>query len=251
VVCRCEPGPAPATGAIDRCATLACRCEAAPPPTPAPATAQPREEALGQPVGTNGFTLAPRHVGLRLEAGFPNMVIEILHGAHRRVTWGVGYKNVFYTIGHAGYGLLRILVAENQRRSVAFSLTGTIGYTYLREDYPEYLVTNGDSVSGELLASLSFRRGRNAFDLLAGLRLGWIREQECHSVDEWDDCSGDYVFTDGRAALLATVIFDFGWTIRITRSLGYYIAGGFESFTNADQVIPINYRARTGLLFDF
>lgn len=251
-VCRCEPGVDPSTGASVPCATVACQCEAPPPPPSAEqSAAASRAATLDRPVGTNGFLVEPRHVGLRLEAGFPAMVVELLHGAHRRVTWGVGYKNVFYTIGHAGYGLVRVLVAENQRRSVAFSLTGTIGYTFLREDYPEYRIMNGDSVSGELLASLSYRRGRNAFDLLAGLRLGWIRTQECNAIDEWDDCWGDYVFAEGRAGLLATVIFDFGWTIRISRSLGYYLAAGFESFTNVDEFVPINYRMRTGLLFDF
>lgn len=268
-VCRCVPGPR------GRCDTIECRCADELPETSPflpdaalpPATTQPAVDPelsqpdarlaapgarpdLSAPVPSAGFLLSERRVGFRLEAGFPFIDVDLLVRAHDVVQLGLGYRTL-WTFTHAGYGEIKFRLWRNEAATRGLSLLLRGGYTYqYRDDGDTYdynyntSLVGGDSGFGELLLGLSIHGRRHAFDLQAGLRLGWVQEA---LYDEWDYYTT--VFSGGDAGMLATVIIDAGYALRMTRSSSFVVGFGVDVFTNSDayRALP---RGRVGFVVE-
>jgi hypothetical protein len=105
-------------------------------------------------------------------------------------------------------------------------------------------MVGGDSGFGELLLALSIHARRHAFDVQAGLRLGWVQDA---LYDEWDYYG--MVFADGEAGMLATVIIEAGYALRMNRSSSFVVNFGVDVFTNSDdrKILP---RGNVGFLVE-
>lgn len=258
-LCRCLPGPR------GSCDTIECRCIDEPPETspllpeaalssPAPQPAVDPELTqtgarlrgrdasadLSVPAPSAGFLLSERRLGLRLEAGFPFLDVDLLVRAHDAVQLGFGYRT-FWTFTHTAYGELKLRLWRNAAATRGLSMLLRGGYTYLFRNEPYDLdyndltsIVGGDSGFGELLLALSIRGRRHAFDLQTGLRVAWVQEAVPY---EWYFYG--VVFADGEAGLLATVIIEAGYALRMSRSSSFVVRFGVDVFTNSDD-----YKAR-------
>jgi hypothetical protein len=271
-LCRCEPGPS------GPCETVACQCatelpetspflpdSALPPPTQSPAVdpelTGPDVQLAGRaapdtdlhvPAPTAGFLMTERRVGLRLEAGYPFIDLDLLVRAHDVVQVGFGYRTL-WTFTHAGYGELKFRLWRNEAAALGLSLLLRGGYTYIHLDEDDYdaeyntrsALVAGNSGFGELLLAFTARRGRHAFDAAVGLRLGWVQ----HIVVDEGGYGNDLVFDSGEPGMLATVIVDAGYTVRMNRSSSFVAGLGVDVFTNSDayRALP---RARFGFVIE-
>ena len=200
VVCRCESASAgtdasrgTAVPDSSECPTLTCWCDDdAPrgrrlPVVPAPPTgaAQAQDDepvsnvpseggrvqrtlpvALDRPVQVAGFTLSDSRVGALFELGYPFIDFKFSFRLHQWVDLAIGYRGL-YTLTNAGYASLKIRLFENRPGTVGLSLGLLGGYTVNDQEGYTYLV-GASSGFGEVLLALSLRRGRHAFDFIAG-----------------------------------------------------------------------------------
>ncbi len=201
---------------------------------------------LDRPAPVSGFTLTRARVGMLLEIGYPFLDLRASFRLHEWLDLGLGYRGRWGTT-NAGYASLKFRLFQNQPATFGLALVLAGGYTRAR-DQDSAVVVGGDSAFGEAILNLSVRRRRHAFDALLGLRLGWVRDCEVWIESEYDDCYY-HPFADEEAGLMATVIFDVGYSVRIGPFISFFIAAGIDIFANSDSP-PVLPRGRTGFLFE-
>lgn len=271
-VCQCDRGQEGTT----ECASVTCRCVTDVPPAgpflprevqQAPSGARDDARAdvwtaamegrglprlLEEPVPSAGFNLSRYRIGFKIEAGYPFVDTELLVRLHNVVQLGIGYRSA-YTFSNAGYADLAFRLYRNSEATRGVSLLLRGGYTYVQpqeaDDEIPALV-GGDAAFGEIILAVSFRWGRHAFDLNTGVRLGWVKAQDCEEDPYgWSDC-WYAIFPDGEEGLLPTVMIDFAWAVRIHSAVSYYLALGVDVFTTSYQA-PALPRFRNGLMIEF
>lgn len=239
VGCRCvEP---PAEGEADRDRLL-------PPPRP------PVEHRERVPAPLGGALLERRHVGFRLDTGFPFLDFRIGYGAHDILELSVGYRS-FWGLTHAGYGQIRFRLYNNRENGHALLSLGLLGgFNYVGggRDHPfRTRFTAGDSGFGEINLGLSIGRHVHSFTAELGARLGWVQEDDDCEEDEWgwSEC-WDSIYENGEAGLLVTPYIELGYAARFHRNVSFFISTGFEAYTNTDQVVA-SVRQKLGIIVDF
>lgn len=207
---------------------------------------------LEEPVPAAGFNLSRYRLGFKIEAGYPFFDTELLVRLHNVVQLGFGYRSA-YTMSNGGYADLSFRLYRNSDATRGISLLLRGGYNYVHpqeadNDIPAML--GGDAAFGEAILAASFRWGRHAFDLNVGVRLGWVKAQDCEE-DDWGYTDCWYaIFSDGEPGLLATFIADFGYAVRIHPAVSYYFAFGVDVYTTSEQY-PALPLFRNGIIIEF
>jgi len=264
VHCECATAPfATDDGLVFRpqesqgCRQVVCHCldddTSAEPASTLPEPEPPTEIFTAEPAPVSGFTLARRRVGIKLDLGFPFLDAQIAYGAHDAVEIGAGYRGM-YGMSNGGYGSLRFRLYHNDQPSASVSLAALGGYIHVRagEGHDERTTYSaGDSGYIELNLSASVGRGRHWFTAATGVRIAWIQDHAPCREDDWGySYCYDTLFPDGQGRVMPVVFLELGYAVRLWRFVSFFIATGFDAFTNS-RAYPASVRQRLGLLFDF
>lgn len=212
---------------------------------PAPARSEPvsvKKTADTRPTPAAGFTLERRRVGIRLEVGFPFVLLQLSYGVGAGLELITGYRG-FYALTPGAFAGVKGQLVTNKAGTVGLSLMALGGWTHLKK-YWDIVTefTGGTGGFGELWLMFTGRRGRHGMFVNGGVRVSEVK------ACKHDEC--DSHILNGKKGVGVVIFAEIGYEVRINRYASYFVAGGANMFPNGKQ-FPGFVTGRTGIIMEF